>query len=97
MRRAAKIDANQPEIVSALRSVGATVAVTSTVGQGFPDICVGFRGRSILMEVKDGDKPPSERKLTPDQKNFHASWRGEITVVTSAAEAVDYLLRGRNG
>lgn len=94
MRRAAKIDANQPEIVAALRSLGATVAITSTVGQGFPDICVGYRGRSILMEVKDGSRPPSERKLTPDQKDFHAAWRGEITVVTSATEAIDYLLRG---
>lgn len=94
MRRAAKIDANQPEIVAALRSIGATVAVTSTVGQGFPDICVGYRGRSILMEVKDGSKPPSERKLTPDQELFHAAWRGEIVVVKSAAEAVEYLMRG---
>lgn len=94
MRRAAKVDANQRAIVKALRSIGATVAVTSTVGQGFPDICVGYRGRSILMEVKDGSKPPSERKLTPDQKDFHAAWRGEITVVTSATEAIDYLLRG---
>lgn len=94
MRRAAKIDANQPDIVAALRSIGATVAVTSTVGQGFPDICVGYRGRSILMEVKDGTKSPSERKLTPDQEKFHAAWRGEIVVVKSAAEAVDYLLRG---
>lgn len=94
MRRAAKVDANQRAIVKALRSIGATVAVTSTVGQGFPDICVGYRGRSILMEVKDGSRPPSERKLTPDQKDFHAAWRGEITVVTSATEAIDYLLRG---
>lgn len=94
MRRAAKIDANQSEIVAALRAIGATVAVTSTVGQGFPDICVGYRGRSILMEVKDGSKPPSERKLTPDQELFHAAWRGEIVVVKSAAEAVEYLMRG---
>lgn len=94
MRRAAKIDANQSEIVAALRAIGATVAVTSTVGQGFPDICVGYRGRSILMEVKDGSKPPSERKLTPDQELFHAAWRGEIVVVKSASEAVEYLMRG---
>lgn len=82
------------EVLDYLNTKAATVAITSTVGQGFPDICVGYNGRSILMEVKDGSKPPSERKLTPGQKEFHAAWRGEITVVTSAAEAVDYLLRG---
>ncbi|VVE31356.1 hypothetical protein PEP31012_03693 [Pandoraea eparura] len=94
MRRAAKVDANQPEIVSALRAIGATVAVTSTAGQGFPDICCGWRGRNVLFEIKDGSKPPSARKLTPDQIEFHAAWKGEIAVITSAAEAVDYLLRG---
>lgn len=94
MRRAAKIDANQPEIVAALRAIGATVAVTSTIGQGFPDICVGYKSRNVLFEIKDGDKPPSAQKLTPDQIEFHAAWKGEIAVITSAAEAVDYLLRG---
>lgn len=94
MRRTAKVDANQPEIIAALREIGAAVAVTSTVGQGFPDICCGWRGRNVLFEIKDGSKSPSRRKLTPDQIKFHAAWKGEIAVITSAAEAVDYLLRG---
>lgn len=94
MRRAAKVDANQPEIVAALRAIGATVAITSTAGQGFPDICCGWRGRNVLFEIKDGRKRPSAQKLTPDQKLFHAAWRGEIVVVKSAAEAVEYLMRG---
>ena len=94
MRRAAKVDANQKQIVAALRQLGASVAITSTTGQGFPDICCGFRGRNVLFEIKDGSKPPSARKLTPDQIDFHAAWKGEIAVITSATEAVDYLLRG---
>lgn len=94
MRRAARTDDNQAQIVSALRQLGATVVVTSTMGQGFPDICCGWRGRNVLFEIKDGSKPPSRRKLTPDQIEFHAAWKGEIAVITSATEAVDYLLRG---
>jgi hypothetical protein len=88
MRRAAKIDRNQPEIVKALRGIGCTVAITSAVGQGFPDLVVAKARRNWLLEVKDGNLPPSARELTPDQLIFHTSWVGQIDVVTSAAEAV---------
>jgi hypothetical protein len=37
-RRAAKTDGNQAEIVEALRKAGRTVAITSRLGDGFPDI-----------------------------------------------------------
>ena len=88
MRRAAKIDANQPEIVGALREVGASVAITSAVGDGFPDLVVGFRGFNFLMEIKDGTKPPSARKLTDDQIEFHADWLGSLCVVKTINEAL---------
>lgn len=91
MRRAAKIDANQPDIVAALRKIGAQVVPTHTVGQGFPDLVVGFRGRTVLMEVKDGSKPPSARKLTPDQEVFHRAWTGEIVVIESIQQAIEVL------
>lgn len=76
MRRAAKIDRNQPEIVAALRQAGAMVVPTHAVGNGFPDLIVLFRGVTMAMEVKDGAKPPSARALTPDQQKFHAAWTG---------------------
>lgn len=88
MRRAAKIDANQPEIVKALRKVGASVAPAHTMGQGFPDLVVGFRDATYLLEVKDGSKPPSARKLTPDQVEWHDAWRGHCCVVSSVEEAL---------
>jgi hypothetical protein len=47
MKRAAKVDINQKEIVAYLRKIGASVAVMSAVGQGFPDLVVGWRGRKI--------------------------------------------------
>jgi hypothetical protein len=38
MRRAAKIDANQPELVKELRKLGFSIAFTFQLGKGFPDI-----------------------------------------------------------
>jgi hypothetical protein len=91
MRYAARIDANQTQIVSALRAVGATVQLLSAVGQGCPDLLVGYRGKNILMEIKDGRKPPSERKLTEDQIVWHTSWKGVVFLVTSVHDAIDAL------
>ena len=85
---AAKIDRNQPEIVAALRKAGASVAITSTAGQGFPDLVVGYRGVSYLIEVKDGELPPSARKLTTAQVKFRDNWRGHYAVVKSVEEAL---------
>lgn len=76
MRRDARADRNQPEIVAALRTAGALVIPTHMVGGGFPDLVVCFRGQTLLMEVKDHKQPPSKRLLTPDQLTFHAAWTG---------------------
>jgi hypothetical protein len=88
MKYAAKADRNQPEIVSALRKIGAKVIPTHTVGQGMPDLVVAYGGRTFLLEIKDGTKPPSARKLTPAQEEFHAAWTGEIHVVDSIEQAI---------
>lgn len=89
MRRAAKVDANHAEIVEALRATGCTVQSLAAVGCGCPDIIVG-RGRvTVLMEVKDGRKPPSARELTPDQVAWHAAWNGApVSVVLSVEDAL---------
>ena len=91
MRIAARIDANQREIVKALRGAGASVHPSHQAGKGFPDLVVGFRGVTLLFEVKDGEKPPSERKLTPHQQDFFNSWEGQIDIVISVKEALDTL------
>ena len=89
VRRAARTDSNHSDVVAALLSVGATVASLAMVGCGVPDLLVGFRGETFLVEVKDGDKSPSRRSLTDAQRKFHALWRGRpIAVVESPAEAL---------
>jgi hypothetical protein len=85
--RAAKIDANQPAIVAALRKAGATVQSLASVGNGVPDLLVGMAGKTMLMEVKDGAKPPSARRLTPDQLEWHAVWQGGALTVVDSPEA----------
>ena len=89
MRRAARTDANQAEIVKALRQAHISVLVLSDVGKGVPDLLVAYQGESTLPEVK---RPGHERDLTPDQVEFHATWRGRAKVVTSVGEALDVVL-----
>ena len=92
MRRAAKIDANQPDVIAALRAMGASVQPMHTVGGGVPDLLVGFRGQTLLIEVKDGAKPPSARTLTEDQVAWHRDWRGgKVFVITDVTGAIDAL------
>lgn len=88
MRRAAKVDANQEAIVTALRAVGAGVLSLAPLGRGVPDLLVWFRGGYLLLECKDGAKPKSKRKLTPDQSEWLAQWPGRVEIVESPAEAL---------
>lgn len=88
MRRAHRVDANHGAIIDALRRVGALVADTSALGGGFPDLVVAFRGRLVLLEVKDGAKSPSERKFTVPEQAFHLLWRDHVRVVESTAQAM---------
>ena len=91
MRRAARVDENQGLIVKALRACGATVRII-TQGDGIPDLLVGYRGHTILMEVKDGNKPPSARQLTPAEQIFFDQWTGgKLFIVNSVEEALEVL------
>ena len=88
---AKRTDSNQTEIVTALRKLGCSVAITSHVGKGFPDIVVGWKGRNFLFEIKDGSQVPSRRKLTPDEQKFHEFWFGDIKVVESVDDALRFV------
>ena len=79
MRYAARVDANQDQIVSALRAAGASVWII-----GLPvDLLVGFRGHTFLMEVKDGSK----KRLTKLQADFFQSWTGGTLCRVDGPEA----------
>ena len=68
MRYAARVDANQEQIVSALRAAGAFVWVI-----GLPvDLLVGYKNHTFLVECKSGPK----RRLTALQADFFENWSG---------------------
>jgi hypothetical protein len=90
--RAAKVDDNQKEIVKALRTLGCSVQHLHSVGAGCPDLLVGYKGFNILLELKDGNKSPSQQKLTPDQIIWHRDWRGHVNVVNSSEQAIIAVL-----
>lgn len=91
MRRAARVDANHSEIASEYRRLGCSVRSTAALGDGFPDLCIGYGGLTALVEVKDGAKPPSARALTPDEKAFRDTWTGGVYLVESPESAARHV------
>jgi hypothetical protein len=91
MRKAAKTDSNQNEVVTALRAIGASVQSLAATGKGVPDLLVGYRGINYLLEIKDGNKMPSAQKLTIDQEHWHSLWRGSVHIVNSTNQALKIL------
>lgn len=88
MRYKARVDSNQREIVEVLRQQGCSVLPLHQIGKGCPDLLVGYEGKNFLLEVKDGNKPPSQQKLTPDEQKFHQEWQGEVATVDSPESAI---------
>jgi Holliday junction resolvase len=93
MRRKARIDENQPDIVKHLRTLGMSVCLLHTVGQGVPDICVGYRGINVLLEIKDSKQPKCKQKLTTDEADWHLDWRGQVATVKDKEEAEAEVMR----
>ena len=81
-RRAAKVDDNQAEIVKAFRKLGWYVLIISQL-KNCCDIIVSKEGRTIAIEIKDGNKPPSARKLSDGEVKFKSEWQGEYALVES--------------
>ena len=88
LRWNAKTDANQPDIIAALETIGATVQPLRD-GEGTPDLLVGFRGNNFLLEVKTDDGT-----LNRKQEKWHRTWRGRVAVVRSPEEACRVVTHG---
>lgn len=85
--RAAKIDGNHRAIVDALRASGASVVSLAGVGKGCPDLLVGLRGSTWLVEVK-----LPKGRVNPRQAEWHAAWRGApVIVMRSVDDAVAFV------
>ena len=91
MRRAARRDDNEKEIIAAMRAEGAYVKQIND--EGLFDLLVSHRGETLLVEVKDGAKPPSARRLTPAEQKFHDEWPGDNLYIVNSVEEAIALLR----
>jgi hypothetical protein len=90
MRLAARRDANEDQIVSALEACGAFVKKINDGGTF--DLLVWYRGNTLLLEVKDGRKSPSARELSPAEQKFHDAWPGDnLHIVLSPEDALALL------
>ncbi len=79
MRYAARVDANQDQIVSALRAAGAYVWII-----GLPvDLLVGYKNHTFLVEVKT----TSKKRLTKLQADFFETWTGGTVCRIDSPEA----------
>lgn len=90
MRWAAKRDDNEAAIVDALEHTGCLIQPLSA--PGVPDLLVWspFTRSLLLLEVKDGAKVPSARKLTDVQVAWHRTWSDAPIFV---CETVEQALR----
>lgn len=99
MGRKKRVDINQPNIVKYLKTQGYSVAHTHTVGDGFPDIIVGYKKHNFLFEIKNPEQTKSKKKLTDDEVKFHRTWQGNVYVVEYAEDAIKIIknfLKGEN-
>ncbi len=90
MKTAAKVDANQKEIVEYARSKGFSVLIISQL-KNCCDIIIAKDGYTIAVEVKDGAKSPSQRRLTEGEQKFRDSWQGAYRIVMSVDD-IDSLI-----
>lgn len=91
MKSKGRIDGNQNDIVKNLRKAGCSVAITSSLGGGFPDLVVGLQGRTYLFEIKDPTASKADQKLTMKEFAWHQLWRGQVDVIKSWEEAWEII------
>lgn len=90
MRRAFRKDSNHADVLSALRAIGVGVIDCAQWGAPFDAIGI-FRGGAEFLEIKDGAKRPSARKLTENSNRMAielARCGKRLHVVTSPDEAL---------
>lgn len=87
MRRALHQDSTHKPIVAALRAAGCSVVRINSPEAGCPDLLVGLRRRTFLLEVKGPTTRVDELQLA-----WHRGWRGApVHVVRTPEEALAVL------
>ena len=87
MRRAARIDVNQPSIVEAFRAHGCDYLHTHQLGKGYPDGFVAFGGIWLAIEIKG-----ESGTLTEAQERLYGTLKTLPRIVRNVDE-VDETVR----
>lgn len=75
---AKRTDKDHVQVSKWFRDLGASVRDTHTIGNGFPDIVVGYKMFNVLVEIKT-----PKGKLNEKEEKFHKEWKGLAYVVRS--------------
>jgi len=83
-----RVDQNHKVIVTALREhPGVSLFSIAALGKGVPDLCLGYRGINVLIEVKT-----TKGKLNSTQNMWHFRWGGAPVVILRSREDADHLI-----
>lgn len=89
-----RTDDNSSDVVQAMRQLGADWIPTSGDPKiGFDGILL-WRGKSLICEIKNGAKSPSQRKLTDREKKRQAQCAARnvpYLILTSPEQAIETL------
>ena len=108
-QRNAKVDANQPEIVKALRKIGAVVKPVHQLKNLF-DILVGYNGKLFMIEIKNDEYLPKlyetesadqkrarlEKMLSEGENECMEMFKSvgiDYHIVSSVKEAIDLVTK----
>ena len=82
-RRAARVDANQADIVKALRKINGV-----TVELGMDDLLIGYKGVNYWIELKEVGK---EKQIKPHQAMLAETWEGQYLITSSLDEILELM------
>lgn len=82
------VDANQDDIVRALKGAGIGVESLAHVQFGAPDLLAANKEKTVLLEVKNPKTWYGRSGLSRMQQKFADFWQGELYIVTTPEEAL---------
>jgi hypothetical protein len=92
---ARKKDDNHDEIVDEFKRLGCGVKDVHDL-PNFVDIIICYKSATVMVEIKDGAKPASARKLTSGEKKFSDEWiaKGGKWACIETIEQANEMIKG---
>ena len=88
--RACRTDANHSEVIAAFRKFGCSVLPIHTL-KNCGDAIVAKCNKTAIIEIKDGKKTASQKKLTKGESAFFEKWQGIYVVVEDLEDVINLV------